>query len=96
MPSPHSSQARWIKDLRTAQGDRGAAERLDQGGPWLAPNPAGGTGEGRWRVAPDRSYCQPPQAVQAQVIIAAAPAGGIGMRAVALARVLLGSGSPVD
>lgn len=84
-----------IKDLRTAQGDRGAGERPDQGGPWLAPIPAAGTGEGRWRVAPDRCHTQPSQAVQAQAITAAGAAGGIGMRAVALARVLLGSGSPV-
>jgi hypothetical protein len=36
-------------------------------------------------VAPDRSHAQPAQIVPAQAIPAASAAGGLGMRAVALA-----------
>ena len=48
--NPHGPQAQkqeGIKDLRPAQGDRGAGERPDQGRPRSATIPAAGPGEGR-------------------------------------------------
>jgi hypothetical protein len=60
--NPHGSPAQkqgGLEDLRSAQGDRGASERADQGRPGPAALPVAGPGEGRWRVAPDRGHAQP-------------------------------------
>ena len=80
---PHGPQAQkkeGIEDLRPTQGDRGAGERADQGGPGPAALPAAGTGEGRWRVAPDRCHTQPSQVVQAQAVTAAGAVGSHRMK----------------
>jgi hypothetical protein len=85
-----SKKGSGIKDLRPAQGNCGAGERADQGRPGPAALLAAGTGEGRWRVAPDRGHPQPAQAVQAQAITAADAVGSHRMRGYGLGGVSQG------